>query len=520
MLRPVVLDMDGVLVDSEPLNEAAFRAYVSSLRRPELSGWFANTLGRREVDFLPELAAEVGRPAPEISAALAAELEAVLSGAELTAMPFVSEAVARLTAGDRLVGLASSSRRLFVDRVLDALDLSDVFAAIATGDEVARGKPDPEIYELVARRLAVPAPECVAIEDTPAGVAAAAAAGMTTIAVPNALTARLDLSRADAVTSDLREAVDLVLRLDGAAGDDARTRRYSVATEATNRGNGMAIDLDTYRAESRESWGQMAPGWERRHDWLMQITGPVNDWLADAVDPQPGQTVLDIAAGTGDLGFQIAERVGDGGRVISSDFAPEMVDVARRFAEARGLTNVEHRVMDAESMDLEDDSVDAAVCRWAYMLIADPAAALRETRRVLRGGGPLAFAVWRTPDRNPWAAVPGMTLVQRGHMPPPEPGAPGIFGMGEPGRIRELVTAAGFGEPEREEIAFEFRYADSDDLWDSIVRLAGPLARAIMALPEDERQATRAAILENLAPYRNGDGSYAAPAATWAVVAR
>lgn len=218
MLRPVVLDMDGVLVDSEPLNEAAFRAYVSSVRRPELSGWFSNTLGRREVDFLPDLAAELGRPAPEISAALAAELEAVLAEAELTSMPFVSEAVARLTAGGRIVGLASSSRRAFVDRVLEALGLSGVFAAIATGDEVARGKPDPEIYELVARRLAVPAPECVAVEDTPAGLAAAAAAGMTAIAVPNALTARLDLSHADAVASDLREAVELVIRLDGTPG--------------------------------------------------------------------------------------------------------------------------------------------------------------------------------------------------------------------------------------------------------------------------------------------------------------
>jgi beta-phosphoglucomutase-like phosphatase (HAD superfamily) len=126
--------------------------------------------------------------------------------------------VARLTAGGRIVGLASSSRRAFVDRVLDALGLSRVFAAIATGDEVARGKPDPEIYELVARRLAVPAPQCVAVEDTPAGVAAAAAAGMTTIAVPNVLTARPDLSHADAVASGLREAVALVLRLDGASG--------------------------------------------------------------------------------------------------------------------------------------------------------------------------------------------------------------------------------------------------------------------------------------------------------------
>ena len=282
----------------------------------------------------------------------------------------------------------------------------------------------------------------------------------------------------------------------------------------------MGNDLDTYREQSRETWAQMAPGWEARHDWMIEITGRVNDRLVEALDPQPGRTILDIAAGTGDLGFQIAERLGGDGRVISSDFAPEMVEVARRFGEARGVTGVEHRVLDAERMDLDDDSVDAAVCRWGYMLMADPAAALSETRRVLRAGGPLAFAVWRTPDRNPWAAVPGMTLVQRAHMPPPEPGAPGIFAMGEPGRVRDLVTGAGFDEPELEEIAFEFRYADADDLWDSLIRLAGPLARAVTALPGDEQRATRAAITENVAAYRNEDGSYTIPAATWVVRTR
>jgi ubiquinone/menaquinone biosynthesis C-methylase UbiE len=280
------------------------------------------------------------------------------------------------------------------------------------------------------------------------------------------------------------------------------------------------MDLDTYRQDSRETWAKMAPGWEDRREWLMGETGLVNEWIVRKADPQPGQTVLDIAAGTGDLGFAAAERVGEEGHVISSDFASEMVDVASRNGEAQGIRNVEHRVLDAERMDLEDDSVDGVVCRWGYMLMADPGAALAETRRVLRDGGPLALAVWMTPDRNPWAAVPGMTLVQRGHMPPPEPGAPGIFAMGEPRRIRELVTGAGFGEPELEEIQFEFRYADSDDLWDALVRLAGPLARVVVALPEEQRQATREAVMQNVEPYRNEDGSYSAPAATWGVLAR
>jgi ubiquinone/menaquinone biosynthesis C-methylase UbiE len=282
----------------------------------------------------------------------------------------------------------------------------------------------------------------------------------------------------------------------------------------------MTIDLDGYREQSLATWGEMAPGWEDRREWLMDITGRVNAWLVEKADPQPGQTLLDIAAGTGDLGFAVAERVGEDGHVISSDFSPSMIEVARRNGEARGLTHVEYRVIDAERMDLDDDSVDGVVCRWGYMLMGDPAAALKETRRVLRDGGPLAFAVWTTPDRNPWAAVPAMTLVQRGHMPPPEPGAPGIFAMGDSDRIRELVVQAGFAEPQLEEIAFEFRYAGFDDLWDTLVRMTGPLARAINALPDAERQATRAAIMQNLEPYRDQDGSYAAPAATWGVLVR
>jgi ubiquinone/menaquinone biosynthesis C-methylase UbiE len=279
-------------------------------------------------------------------------------------------------------------------------------------------------------------------------------------------------------------------------------------------------DLDSYREQSLETWGKMAPGWEDRNEWMIGVTGRVNEWIAEKAGPRPGQVVLDLAAGPGDLGFQVARRVGDEGRVLSTDFSPEMVAVARRLGDGQGLTNVEYRVLDAERMDLADDSVDAVVCRWGYMLMADPATALRETRRVLRDGGPLAFAVWAAPDRNPWAAIPGMTLVQRGHMPPPEPGAPGIFALADPDRIRELVSGAGFGEPELEEIPFDFHYADADDAWDALVRLAGPLAAAIEAQPTAEQEAIRAAIVESMAPFRNEDGSYTTPAVCLGALAR
>jgi len=71
----------------------------------------------------------------------------------------------------------------------------------------------------------------------------------------------------------------------------------------------MAIDLDAYRVQSLATWGEMASGWEDRREWLMDITGRVNGWLVEKADPQPGQAFLDIAAGTGDLGFAVGAIV-------------------------------------------------------------------------------------------------------------------------------------------------------------------------------------------------------------------
>src|SRR5918992_6319221 len=141
------------------------------------------------------------------------------------------------------------------------------------------------------------------------------------------------------------------------------------------------------------------------------------------LDPQPGDTVLELAAGLADTGLMTARLVGETGRVIITDFAPEMVAAARRRAEEMGVKNAEFRVLDAERMDLETDSMDGVLCRWGYMLMIDPAAAFAETRRVLRSGGRLAFSVWANRERNPALSLVGRVLESRGHIPPPEPGA-------------------------------------------------------------------------------------------------
>ena len=248
------------------------------------------------------------------------------------------------------------------------------------------------------------------------------------------------------------------------------------------------MDLDEYRQRSLAIWDRMASNWDSEREFLHQATGPVAEALVEGADLKPGQTVLELASGTGDVGFAAADRVGSEGRLISTDFSQSMVDAARGESERLGLGQVEHRRLDAEQMDLEDSSVDRVICRFGYMLMADPAAALAETKRVLRDDGRLAFAVWATPDRNMWAAIPGMTMVELGHLPPPEPGAPGIFAMGEQERVRELVTGAGFTDPQIEEVAVHWGYRTPEEHWEKTMALAGPISEVVEALPPEDKQ--------------------------------
>jgi SAM-dependent methyltransferase len=176
-------------------------------------------------------------------------------------------------------------------------------------------------------------------------------------------------------------------------------------------------------------------------------------------------------------------------------------------------------VLDAERMDLPDASIDGVLCRYGYMLMGDPAAALAETRRVLKPGGRLSFAVVGAPDRNPWAAVPGRVLVELGHARPPEPGAPGIFAMADEARIRELLAGAGFDPLRMDEVEVVWSFADDEELWRFVTELAGGLALVIRGLPEDEQLRVRSEVERASEPLRS-NGGYEMPGLTLNVLAQ
>src|SRR4051812_1644321 len=266
------------------------------------------------------------------------------------------------------------------------------------------------------------------------------------------------------------------------------------------------MDLEQYREESLKRWSSVARGWGAQRDTMSEGTRPVMRWLVDALRLSPGQTVLELACGPGETGLLAAERVRPGGKLIATDAAEPMVELVRERAAQLGLDDVEARVMDAEWIDLPTASVDAVVCRWGYMLLADPGAALRETRRVLRPGGRVSLAAWSEAKRNPWASVLGAELVARGLMERPEPGAPGQFAWADPQLIRTHLEDAGFVDPQVETVDFAFTYADLDAWWDVQLDLGPMLAPTVQKMTPGERDDLREALDAKLAPHVREDG--------------
>lgn len=278
-------------------------------------------------------------------------------------------------------------------------------------------------------------------------------------------------------------------------------------------------DAAAYREASRERWASVAPGWAARRAELQRTAEAVSQWMVEAVAPQPGHVVLEVAAGPGDTGLMAAERVRPGGRLICTDAAEPMLGAARERAAELGVENAEFRPMEAEWLDQATASVDAVLCRWGYMLLADPEAALREGRRVLRPGGRIALAAWTAPEENPWVAQTAAELQERGLAEPPAAGTPTMFSFAAPGRIEELLHAAGFADVEVDTVDLTFAAPSFDDWWEYVFDTSTTVAGALAAASPEERDAVHEAVAARLAPWTSAEGALALPGRTWVAAA-
>jgi HAD superfamily hydrolase (TIGR01509 family) len=182
----VIFDMDGVLVDSEPLHFASTNAVLARRGASIDRDFYDRRLGLPEVDFFRDVVAHLQlREAPEALARerIRASLE-VLAGEELLPTEGALECLLLLRADGRRLGLATSAARAQMNLIVDRFGLRSVLSALVSVEEVERGKPEPDLFLEAARRLGIEPAECLVVEDAVLGVRAARAAGMAALALP------------------------------------------------------------------------------------------------------------------------------------------------------------------------------------------------------------------------------------------------------------------------------------------------------------------------------------------------
>jgi SAM-dependent methyltransferase len=234
--------------------------------------------------------------------------------------------------------------------------------------------------------------------------------------------------------------------------------------------------------------------------------------------------MLDIGCGSGATTLELGRRVTGSGLVTGVDLSAPMLELARQRAAEAGLDHVRFVHGDAAAtplVEIAGGPLDGAFSRFGVMFFPDPVAAFAHVAEALRPGGRVAFVVWQPLDANPWWAVPAgaATGPLDANWAPPDPERPGPFTLSDPARVRSILEAAGFGDVDLEGFS-SAAVLHEETIDDDAVRLlqTGPMRSAWDQAENDRRRAAVAAVVEAVAPYRDGD-AFRLPGAVWVVTA-
>lgn len=275
-------------------------------------------------------------------------------------------------------------------------------------------------------------------------------------------------------------------------------------------------------AEQVEAWRAVAQGWERHRELAWASTRAVSERLVELLDPRPGETILELAAGPGDTGFLVAPVLQPGGRLISTDVAPEMLEAATRRAAELGLDDdgVSFAVEDMADLSFGDSSFDGVLCRWGLMLVPDVERAAKEIARVTRQGGRAAIAVWADPADNDWITAPGRSALELGLVERPDPEAPGPFRLSGDGRLQTVLEGGGLLVETIEDVPLTWRATSLGEWWEVVRDMSRTLVQILQHVTPDEADAVRADAERRLERYVHSDGSLAVPGLARVALAR
>ncbi len=280
----------------------------------------------------------------------------------------------------------------------------------------------------------------------------------------------------------------------------------------------VANDKTTeFKDRVNQDWAvdETAAAWQKHYHTKRTQLAAVTQTLLDAADLRPGLNVLDLASGPGEPALTIAKIVSPG-RVTATDLSEAMLAALRFNANDEGLTNVEARLADGESLPFPDESFDRVTSRFGAMFFVEIDKALAEVRRVLNPGGRATFVVWGAPIPGTYFGSCVVPYTSRLDVKP-DPDAPGPMRFAEPGKLAKLMDAAGF-------LDVQERYSNLPAPWPAppeamlaaVFELAAPLRNAVADLPVDVRMEAEQEALANL--YALYDGQQVAVTAPTIVV--
>ncbi|MBF9144318.1 class I SAM-dependent methyltransferase [Hymenobacter properus] len=275
----------------------------------------------------------------------------------------------------------------------------------------------------------------------------------------------------------------------------------------------MEQHLEQIREQQRASWNKFSPGWKKWDTLMMSFMRPTGDEIIQRLHLKPTDVVLDVASGTGEPGLTIAEKLTAGGRVVSIDIAEDMLAVARENAARRGLRNFETQVADVCELPFPDASFDAISCRFGFMFFPDMQLAANEMARVLRPGGRLATAVWAGPEQNFWVTASMGIINQHLQLPPPPPGAPGMFRCAQPDFIANMFRQAGLQHVAEIPVPTALPAGSAAGYWEIMTDVAAPVAGALSQATPEQRAAIERDIM-TLMQQRYPSGEVTIPAGT------
>jgi ubiquinone/menaquinone biosynthesis C-methylase UbiE len=270
----------------------------------------------------------------------------------------------------------------------------------------------------------------------------------------------------------------------------------------------LASKLEKFRQHLHNEWTgeDTVAAWRKWHAQIATFSRGATDAILDAAQLRPGMRVLDLASGVGDPALSLAVAVSPSGRVTATDMGPGMISLAAELARKQGITNIEFREANAESLPFPDQSYDALTCRFGVMFFPDLPKALRECLRVLKPGARASFVAWGKREQPFFTATAGVLMK---HLPspppPPDPDGPHIFMFGERDRLRRALEAAGFQNVREEVRTVPGPWSGTiEEYWLQFTEVAAPFRPLLAQLTPQGRAAADAEILAGLEKFHNG----------------